>query len=193
MLEKFGRRYPEVRPRIVSGTYPTALPMLRDGSIDFTIGPEMELQGSEDILAERLFNNTPAIVCRRGYPRAGTRSLADLLDQEWLFFSEAKSVEAEFAPLVADQNLPMPARVICCESATATLSLIANSDMTALVPRQYLDFIGLRDIITEISIANVPGRAISLLTRCDRTLMPAVRLLHEAFRTAALDYACGQR
>ena len=71
-LEKFGRRYPEVRLRIVSGTYPTALPMLRDGSIDFTIGPEVDMQGGRDILAERLFDKTCAIVCRRGHPRAGT-------------------------------------------------------------------------------------------------------------------------
>lgn len=106
VLEKFGRRYTEIRLRIVSGTYPTVLPMLRDGSIDFTVGPEMNLQGGEDILAERLFDNTRAIVCRHGHPRAGMRSLTNLLDQGWLLLSAAESADAEFAPLLADQNLP---------------------------------------------------------------------------------------
>ena len=105
----------------------------------------------------------------------------------------AGSLNAEFSPLLADQNLPMPARVIYRESATATLSLIASSDTIALFPRQYLYLIGLRYVIMEVSIANAPGRAISLLTRRDRTLTPVARLLHAAFRRAALDYACGQR
>src|SRR5262245_4302977 len=63
----FRARYPGVQLRIIEGVYPTVEAGLKDGSIDFYIGPQPERPPAPDLIQEKLFDNTRTILARAGH------------------------------------------------------------------------------------------------------------------------------
>src|SRR5271165_1497595 len=70
-LRSFRVRYPNVQLRIIEGVYPTIESELRNGSIDFYVGPEPGHPVPSDLLQEPVFHNTRTVLCRRNHPLAG--------------------------------------------------------------------------------------------------------------------------
>jgi LysR family transcriptional regulator of abg operon len=62
-LQRFRKRYPDVRLRILEGFFPTLESGLKDGSIDFYMGPRPATAIPEGLLVEKLFDNTRLIIC----------------------------------------------------------------------------------------------------------------------------------
>ncbi len=69
-LPLFQKRYPGVRLRILEGAFPAMASRVRDGSIDFYIGPTPEADLAREFVVEKLFDNTRAIFARKGHPLA---------------------------------------------------------------------------------------------------------------------------
>src|SRR5262249_6747615 len=79
-LRPFRARYPHVQLHLIEGWYPTLEAGLKDGSVDFYIGPQHERPPSPELVQELLFENTRVVLGRRGHPLARVRSLRDLVD-----------------------------------------------------------------------------------------------------------------
>jgi DNA-binding transcriptional LysR family regulator len=79
-LRRFRRRYPDVRLRIIEGFFPTLEAGLKDGSLDFYVGPRPESAVPEGLVVEKLFDNTRVIGCRLGHPFAKKKKIASLKD-----------------------------------------------------------------------------------------------------------------
>ena len=60
------------------------LPRVRDESLDFALGPSLRAALAGDLVCVPLYPNEMAIVVRRGHALAAKRSLADLIDSEWI-------------------------------------------------------------------------------------------------------------
>ena len=141
-LKLLRRDFPVVI-RVVEGMPVATLPRVRDESLDFALGPALREPLPGDLVSVPLYPNEMAIVVRRGHPLAGVRSLADLMDCEWI------TAGLGTASLVVDDmftaaGLDTPRWVIRCESIPGLVAITAQSDLVATVPKSLLA-IGIAD------------------------------------------------
>lgn len=144
---KLLRRHSPVEIRIIEGMPAATLPRVRDESLDFALGPSLRAPLSGDLVAVPLYPNEMAIVVRRGHPLAASRSLADLMNAEWI------TAGLGTASLVVDDmftaaGLPTPRWVIRCESIPGLIAITARSDLIATVPKSLL-VLGIADSLLE--------------------------------------------
>ena len=144
---KLLRRESSVDIRIIEGMPAATLPRVRDESLDFALGPSLRAPLASDLVAIPLYPNEMAIVVRRGHPLAAKRSLADLIDSEWI------TAGLGTASLVVDDmftaaGLPTPRWVIRCESIPGLIAITAQSDLIATVPKSLLA-LGIADRLLE--------------------------------------------
>jgi DNA-binding transcriptional LysR family regulator len=144
---KLLRRDSPVDIRIVEGMPAATLPRVRDESLDFALGPSLRAPLANDLVAVPLYPNEMAIVVRRGHPLAARRSLADLLDSEWI------TAGLGTASLVVDDmftaaGLPTPRWAIRCESIPGLIAITAQSDLIATIPKSLLA-LGIADRLLE--------------------------------------------
>jgi DNA-binding transcriptional LysR family regulator len=145
-LKLLRRDFP-VDVRVIEGMPMATLPRVRDESLDFALGPALRTPLASDLVVTPLYPNEMAIVVRRGHPLAATRSLADLMDSEWI------TAGLGTASLVVDDmfvaaGLPTPRWVIRCESIPGLIAITAQSDLIATVPKSLLA-LGITDRLLE--------------------------------------------
>ncbi|VCU69035.1 HTH-type transcriptional regulator GbpR [Pigmentiphaga humi] len=188
-LPLFQRRYPQVRLRIVEGAFPAHEARLRDGSMDFYIGPAPEPAPAREFAVEALFPNTRAVFARRGHPLAQARSLKDLADAGWITTGITDKAEVELLDTFERYRLPAPRLVLQAESMLSMLLALTSSDLLAMTLRQYDEFPLSRGAIQRIPIKEaLPAPPIVIVRRMALPLTPAADYLCDMFRRAAAAY-----
>ena len=183
----FRTRFPAVQLRIIEGIYPTLETGLRDGSIDFYIGPAPGHTLSADLRQETLFDNTRIVLGRRGHPLATATSLAGLADAEWATTSITLHAEEEMSALFRAHGLNPPRLMLQSQSALTLLVTLANTDLLAMVPVQWLAFTPTAKILQTIPVKEVlPAPAIVLIHRAGLLLTPAATYLVDLLRKETL-------
>lgn len=184
-LRPFRARYPNIKLHIIEGFYPTLETRLRDGSVDFYIGPEGGAQSVPELSLEVLFQNRRVVLCRTGHPLAGATSLRDLVGQDWVTTSITADDSAEINAFFARHDLPAPHLAVRSQSALTLLTCLANSDLLAMVPGQWQDFEMTGQALTTIKIAEaLTAPALVVVRRADLPLTPAALHLLDLMRRA---------
>jgi LysR family transcriptional regulator of abg operon len=177
-LHPFRTRYPDVRLHVIEGFYPTLESELRNGSIDFYVGPAPAEARAAELLEEKLFDNTRTVLCRKNHPLAKARSLRDLADAEWATTSITSLAEDELKSLFESYGLASPRLILRSQSALTLIVMLAHTDLLAMVPRQWKDFAPTADILATINVQErLPAPAIVLIRRRDVPLTPAAAYL----------------
>lgn len=185
-LRPFRRRYPAARLRIIEGLYPTIEPSLRDGSVDFYVGPAPESTVPPDLKVDRLFANTRVVIARKGHPLARAKTLADLVEADWIASSVTHRAEEEFRELFERHHLPVPKLLVQSQSGLSLIVALANSDLLALVPVQWTSFPVTQGVLQTIRIAErLAAAPIVLVRRAGLPLTPAAEHLTDLLRRAA--------
>ncbi len=185
-LRMFRRRYPELEMRITDGRADLTMPLLRNGELDFVVGPVPPDGFPEDVVVEKLFESRRAVTCRRGHPLVGAQSLADLLDQDWISTAVSGRMRTEFDAVFASRGLERPRSVVHCENTIAALELLINSDMVALLPRSFAEAAFLRDMLTFVALDDdFSGPDIHIIRRAGLPLTPAADHLAMQIRRVA--------
>lgn len=185
VLQPFRTRYPAVQLHIVEGVYPPLEADVRDGSIDFYVGPEPERPVAAELLQEPLFANLRTIMGRRGHALAGARSLRQLADAEWATTSITQRAEEEMGELFRRHGLPPPRLALQTQSALTLIVSLAHSDLLAMVPIQWTEFVPTAGLLQTIQVAEpLPAPAIVLIRRAGLPLTPAAMFLADLIRKA---------
>ena len=79
----FRARMPEVKLELFESLMAVAQPLLRDGSMDFAIGPLHATQATQEFACQPLLDYQTSVLVRQGHARQGVRSIHELLDQNW--------------------------------------------------------------------------------------------------------------
>lgn len=183
VLAPFGRRYRDLSLNLIEGVYPTLEARLRDGSVDFYVGPSPEQAVHPDLLEEPLFYNNRVILARRGHPLADARSLADLADAEWATTSVTLATERELHHLFVRQGMAPPRLRIRTQTALSLLIAVAYSDVLALTPAQWTSFPLFAGVVVSLPIAEpLPPAKIVVVRRSGLTLTPAAEYLLDLIR-----------
>ena len=173
-LGPFRRLYPAVRLSIIEGIYPTVESRLRDGSIDFYIGPEPGQPLPPDLRQEVLFANTRVVVARHGHPLAAARSLAELSGAEWASTSVTLQADEEFAALFHSFGLAPPRLALQSQSALTLMVALTCSELLAMVPVQFMASGATSHLLQVIPVREVLcAPAIVLIQRAGLPLTPA--------------------
>jgi LysR family transcriptional regulator, regulator of abg operon len=177
-LTRFRARYPDVRLHLIEGVYPTLEGGLRDGSVDFYIGPQPENGPAKDFIVEKLFDNTRVIMARAGHPLAGATTLEALADAEWVTTSITHRATDELNMLFVRRGLPPPRLAIKTQSALSLIMAIAYSDVLGMLPVQFTDFALTTGTLVQIHVRDVfPAPSIVMVRRAGLTLTPAAEWL----------------
>ena len=185
-LRVFRRRYPQARVRIVEGVYAVMLSELRTNALDFALAPQPTRPLGGEFVVESLFQDRCVVVGRKGHPLRGAKSLAELLDAEWVVTGEAGPQSIEFDAAFENNGLRVPQANLQCESLIALLSIIANSDLLVFLPQKWLG-----NRVTDGLLAEIPVRehidtpAICLIRREGLPLTPAAEALVNALTLEA--------
>jgi LysR family transcriptional regulator of abg operon len=182
-LSLFRARYPNVQMHLIEGWYPTLENALKDGSMDFYVGPEPAQPPPSDLVQELLFENVRIVLARTGHPLSGARSLSQLIDAEWATTSVTFKAEEEFSELFSRFDLPAPKLALRSQSALTLMSSLAASDLLAMVPIQWIQSPWIGDQLARISIRETL-RAPSIVTirRAGLPLTPAAEYFLDLMR-----------
>lgn len=179
-VARFRAERPLARIRIREGTRAVLLPLVRDGSLDFTIADRGTEELGGGLAFKPVWQPELVIVSRKGHPLARADSLAQLASASWLLVYRLGAgglLEEAFAAA----GLGLPSMHVHCESHATALALIAASDLLGLIP--------LADLQTQptaggrlerVKIRERLGRPhMGAFVRADAPLSPAAaRMLH---------------
>ena len=177
-LAPFRRRYPDNRLHIVEGFYPTLESRLRDGAVDFYIGPDSGRKVIPELSKETLFKGRRIILCRSGHPLTSATSLKTLRDADWITTSITEEAEDEIGRLFERNKLPPPRLAVRGQSALTLMTCLSSSDLLAMVPAKWTEFTPTRGVLTAIKVREeLAAPAIVLVKRRDLPLTPAATFL----------------
>lgn len=189
-LDAFRARYPDVFLDLAEGLFPTMESALKDGNLDFYVGPLPETSLPKDFVVEKLFDNERVILARTGHPLAGARSLRDLVDAGWIATSITVQSDAELGPLFARHGLPAPRVQMQAHSALTMIVAAANSDLLTMLPQQWREFPWASALLQTIDVEEaLPAPAMHIVRRARLPLTPAAEHLCDLMRRAALQQA----
>jgi DNA-binding transcriptional LysR family regulator len=184
-LRPFRARYPNIRLHIIEGFYPTLEAGLRDGSIDFYVGPDGGTQPMPGLAREVLFQNRRVVLCRTGHPLAAATTLAELATADWVTTSITADAGNEINAFFSRHGLPPPRLAVRSQSALTLLTCLANSDLLAMVPSQWERFEMTGKVLTTIRIAEeLTAPPLVVIRRADLPLTPAALDLLDLMRRA---------
>jgi DNA-binding transcriptional LysR family regulator len=182
-LKPFRARYPHVQLHLIEGWYPTLEAGLKDGSVDFYVGPKHERAPAPELIQEHLFDNTRIVLGRRGHPLAKARSLRDLIDAEWATTSITFKAEEELRELFEQHGLPPPRLTLQSQSAVTLIVVLANTDLLTMVPIQWTSFAAVSQSLAPINVKEVfPAPSIVIMRRAGMPLTPAAEYLLDLLR-----------
>lgn len=136
-IVRFRQVHPLGKMHVIEGPGPTLLPLVRNGAIDAALTQRVAPGEAPGLTYRPLLRTRLAVVGRKGHPLTRARTLAELLDAEWLAFRPPKANGALEVALKSE-GMPFPSRHVHCESLALMLGLLRNSDALALLVPQVL-------------------------------------------------------
>lgn len=136
-MDQFRRRHPRARVRIVEGVNTAFLPLIRDETIDFSMGMSPAQPLDPGLKFKPLLRLPLVIGGRKNHPLKSATSLRDLADAAWLMFYPL-GTGAMLEKAFGAAGLPMPRAIVQCESYATALALLASTDTLGLVTPRIL-------------------------------------------------------
>ncbi|MES2258138.1 MAG: LysR substrate-binding domain-containing protein [Pseudomonadota bacterium] len=184
-LKTFRARYPNVFLDIREGQFRDVEDPLKNGMIDCYIGPSPEHPVSTALHVEKVLDHRRVIVCRRGHPLAGARSLRELANAEWITTSVTGKAQEELGPLFAGHGLPAPRLVMRANTALTFITSIVSSDLLAMLPVEWTHSEVTRNLVDSIEIDEVlPAPPLCIAWRASLPLTPAADYFCDLIRRA---------
>jgi LysR family transcriptional regulator of abg operon len=186
----FHARYPNVTLTIIEGTFAAVDARMRNGEIDFYIGPSPDGHAAPGLQSEKLFDTTRIVLGRKGHPLARAKSLSELTKVGWVITQASDRAEAAFERLFLDCGYEVPKVVVKCDTGLTWMTAVMGSDLLVLAPRQWLDSPFTQSFFEHITVqedVRVGGLSMALIKRsaipstpaaeyfCDLLLRPAGR------------------
>lgn len=183
VVSAFRQAMPLARLTLFDGLVPQALPMLREGSVDFAIAGAIATDLETDIDFEPLDTMEMAVLCRRGHPLRRASAWEQVVDAEWLVHIAPGSQHARWLEQLKKQGLHPPGRVIEVNSFGTSSALLTRSDALLIAPAELLRTAPYRDMIERVPLRlALPSLELGLLTPRGLPLSMAAERLAELFR-----------
>jgi LysR family transcriptional regulator of abg operon len=180
-VHQFKRRYPKIQISMVDLFYDSGHIALRDGLLDFVIGPMSVTADTKYFGRELLFTTDLVPLVRKGHPKAHARKLADIACEQWIVPVDGNG---NTPAMFRENGLELPS-LVKCRSLSAWLPLMLENDGIMLLPRVLLRSPLLRGNLQALDIPEATRPAeYYLFTRKDSALTPGAAALAREFKLA---------
>lgn len=184
-VSRFRQQYPLARVRVTEGMAPALMPLVRNETLDFGMGPRPAKLDAA-FTFRPLFRAENLVVARKGHPLAKARALAELVDADWLDLAKVTETSGPLDRMFISAGLPAPRQVVQFESYNTIVAMVAKSDMLAIFPRLLIAESFAREVLQEIAIAeSAPSLNVALFTRTDSPLTPMAAAMAKAVTAVA--------
>ncbi|KAB0495836.1 LysR family transcriptional regulator [Pseudomonas vancouverensis] len=149
----FRQRMPRVRLEIFEGLMAVTLPRLRDGTMEFAVGLVSSLLPRPEFVSEQIFSYGMAVVARHGHPLRDSRSIHDLLEQDWVVNYPDSNHESVMNELFWQHGAQIDMQHIHrAHSPQLSLSLVEQTDMLSYFPEPMLTIPGYRERVGRLAL-----------------------------------------
>lgn len=188
VIVPFRKRFPRIKLNIVESLFPALDAGIRDGSIDFYVGPMTTRALGSQIKVDTLFDNYRVVLGRKGHPLGGVGSLTGLTKAEWVMTSAIAGGDIDLRPIFEERGLAAPIVAVRTQTALSTITVAASSDLITILPRQWLGFAQMTGLLAPIDIAEkLVAPEICIVSRATLPLTPAAEHLSDLFHRAAMN------
>ncbi|MFM9901076.1 MAG: LysR substrate-binding domain-containing protein [Polaromonas sp.] len=182
----FRKSYPEAHLSLTEGLFPALEPQLKNGSLDFYVGPRPMGELDSTYALQTLFRNKRVVVGRQGHPLAHVRSLRGLIHAEWIMTGLRQPVEIEFEEQFSVHGLPAPKSVTQTLTTLPVVALLTATDALAFLPQQWVSSRIFKTSLQEIPVTEaLDGPDIVLVRRKALPLTPLADTLATLFERAS--------
>jgi LysR family transcriptional regulator, regulator of abg operon len=186
-LKPFRAKYRQVTLRLIEGYYSTLETGLRNGSVDFCVGPDPGGGIAPGLEKEILSGNRRTVISRVGHPLAAATSLHQLVDADWASMPTSGDSDREMIATFRQHGLPPPRIVVRSQSALTLMTCLTSSDLLAIAPLQWVKSRLTRDLLTAVATKeDLVAPAVVAIKRADIPLTPAATWLLDLMRRAAV-------
>jgi DNA-binding transcriptional LysR family regulator len=176
---------PSIEVRVVEAMPNASLPRVRDGSVDFALGPLLQRPAPPDLVTTPLIAIDIAIVVRHGHPLAKARTLAALVDQDWITAGLGRDT-ALVDGMFREAGLLPPRWAVRCESITGLIAMVARSDLIATIAKPLSNLVFAGDVLEVVKVRErLATSSVCLFAKRDSPLTPSATLLAKYIRDAA--------
>jgi molybdate transport repressor ModE-like protein len=153
VLPAFRAELPHVQLALFDGLPSQAYPQLREGHLDLMIGRIAPDDAMAGLQATPLFSYDMTVVARRGHPRAQARSIAELLEDDWVLTFTPGERAALMDKLFVQHGLAPPKhRIHLAHSALLVQTLVQQTDMVSFCPWPLVETEGLRHSLVALQL-----------------------------------------
>lgn len=181
VLKRFMSEYPNVRVHVSSGSSQMFMERIRDGRLDFALCPLSPQIVDVDIEIDRLYRSSPAVLARKGHPKAQATSIDELADCEWVGFRRegiAGFATNRLVTMFTERKLGIPKIVITSESLLESLYFVSETDYLTMDPGVLADLRLFSGSLIRIPIGeSFSPRDICLIRRSGPPLTTSAQLL----------------
>jgi len=170
-VTRFREQFPLVRIRIIEAFATSFMPLVRDGTLDFAIGTRTTDKLDPAFTFRPLFRHEFVVAARKGHPLCGARSLSQLAGADWILpMAAGRRLEDVFSAA----KLPLPQNVTDCQSYATIVTLLAKTDMLAIMSRRLLTASFANRLLQPIAVAEpMWSYTVGLFTRVNPPLTSA--------------------
>ncbi|MEF7615358.1 LysR substrate-binding domain-containing protein [Aquincola sp. MAHUQ-54] len=185
-LLRFQACEPEVVVSITGGRSANNIAALREGRIDFAVGPATQEPTPTDLHVERLLSTDLAVVAREGHPLAGAASIAELGGCSWAFAVRAPDGLPPITGIFERLGMVAPKLSAHCDSFSALVALLMQSDVVTLTTLGSVQPYLRPGVLCRVPVAErFPPVVQQLITLCARPMTPWAQALAAEFRRAS--------
>jgi LysR family transcriptional regulator of abg operon len=180
---QFRRQHARASVRIVEGVNSAVLPLVRDETLDFSVGQSGAQDADRALRFKPLFRLALAVVGRQGHPLRAAGSLRELAAAPWLVFYPVGT--GALGKAFKEAGAPLPPAIVHCESYASALALLAKTDTLGLIVPQMLAEPYAHDHLQRIKIRDqIPAPLVGMYLRADAPLTPAAASMAQAIAAA---------
>ena len=181
--------HPSLRIGVQIETSDVLLERLAQGKLDMLVARLFAQHDKTDLRYETLTEEPVCAITRPGHPLLSVAHLGlrDVVNAGWIVSPSGSVLRHRFELMFQEDGLEAPINVIETSALLFMTKMLQQSDMIAVVATDVARYYAAHGIVSVLPIA-LPCQmdAFGIITRTDRLLSPAAKVMLKALKTAAV-------
>ena len=184
------QQHPSLRIQLAIETSDVLMERLAQGKVDMVVGRLFERHDKTDLRYEAMVEEPVSAVARPGHPLCGVArlTLRDIVGSGWIVPPPGSVLRHRFELMFQEVGLDAPSNLIETTALLFMTKMLQQSDLLAVIATDVARYYAEHGMVALLPIA-LPCKmdAFGLVTRTDRLLSPAAKVMLRALKTAATE------